>query len=81
MANTQQDLLELFADNDTNDITAARLRQFVNDVYAQMILRDDVLDTLNLSQAQEIKKPLSASRGWALQQQIDILEARITALE
>lgn len=85
MANTKDDLLILFADNDTNDITAERLRQFVTDIYSQAVLIDDIVDDYDTP---DYNKVLSAGRGKYLndrlllaEQAIIDLTARIEALE
>ena len=85
MANTKDDLLILFADNDTNDITAERLRQFVTDIYSQAVLIDDIVDDYDTP---NYNKALSAGRGKYLndrlllaEQAIIDLTARIEALE
>ena len=79
MANHMDDLLVLFADNDTHDITAERLRQFVTDIYTDALLDDDIVDDLVSDQATD--KPLSASRGAWLQTQINTINSRLDALE
>lgn len=85
MANTKEDLLVLFKDNSTNDITAEVLRTFITDVYAQMVLIDDIVDTYDSS---ALNLALSAGRGKYLNDRLVIaentivtLEARIAALE
>lgn len=86
MANTKDDLLVLFTPNDTNNIQAAYLQQFVVDIYAQAVLIDEIVDALDDDQG--TKRVLSASRGYwlnelikAQQLQIDDLLARVSALE
>ena len=86
MANTSNDLYELFAPNDTNNIQAQYLQQFVIDIYAQSALIDDIQD--NFTSDGVFNKPLSAGRGFRLNELITeqaaviaALEARIAALE
>ena len=93
MANTSEDLLLLFTPNDTNNIQAQYLQQFVTDIYNQAGLIDDIQD--NFTSEGVYNKTLSAGRGFRLneliteqavlisnqQVQIDDLLSRVSALE
>lgn len=74
MADSRQILLDTFADNNAQQITAADLRQFVNSVYDEKVAITDIIDnlvTITTDQA------LSANQGKVLNDAILVLQGLI----
>lgn len=76
MANSQQILLDSFAEGQVGTITAADMRTFVNAMYAENALLDDIIDNLLST---ENKKTLSAAQGKVLNDLITDLQIEVTA--
>lgn len=82
---SRQILLDSFADNQIQGITAADMRSFVNAVYDELFNKLDVRDDLG---SQDPEQALSALQGVELknmiqdlQTQIQLLNQRINVLE
>ena len=76
--NSQNILLKTFRDNKTRDITAADMREFVNAAYAELLLRDDVEDSvLSL----DPDKAFSAKQGTLLAKRVQELQDKVDDLE
>ena len=82
---SRQLLLDSFADNQIQSITAADMRSFVNAVYDELLNKLDVRDDLG---TQDPDKALSAMQGVELktliddlQQEIETLKRKVQALE
>jgi len=61
MATSKDRLLDLFADNNTQEIEAKDLREFVNAIYDESVIKgENVIDNLNSA---VIELPLSANQG------------------
>ena len=75
MSNSKNTILGLFPDNDTNDIKAADLRQFVTAVFDEEVDTNEIQNTLT---SNDTTKPLSALQGKVLDEKIDTEVASLT---
>jgi len=75
---TREYLLKEFADNDTQNITAASMRLFVNCVYDNVIDRSLIVDNLVTSNPYV---PLSANMGVVLDKKIESNSSQIQDLD
>ena len=73
--NSKDILLETFRDNNANLITANDLREFVNAVYNEMVLVENIVDNFNSSSSTSV---LSANRGQILDQRLNSIEPQVT---
>lgn len=73
--NSKDILLETFRDNNANLITANDLREFVNAVYNEMVLVENIVDNFNSSSSTSV---LSANRGQILDQRLNAIEPQVT---
>lgn len=71
-------LLKLFADNQTQSITASDMRTFVNAVYNELFNKMNVRDDLGTS---DPDKALSSRQGVILDEKIQALENEIQELK
>ena len=75
--NSKDILLDTFKDNKAQEITAADMREFVNAIYHEMALVDDIVDN---TQSTDVDKAFSAKQGHLLAQAIINQQAEIAHL-
>jgi len=78
MANSKDTILNLFPDNNNNEITASKIRQFVSSIFDEKI---DINEIQNRLTSTDTDKPLSANMGRVLSERDDNLQQQIDGKE
>jgi len=78
MANSRDSILNLFPDNNNNEITASKIRQFITAIFDEEIDINEIQDRLN---ATDVDKPLSANMGRVLNSSVIAVDGKVDTKE
>ena len=78
MANSRDSILNLFPDNNQNEITALKIRQFVTAIFDEEI---DINEIQNRLDSTDVDKPLSANQGRVLDIAINAVDIDLNTKE